>query len=114
VISRRNRFHGHRSVSRVRGSLVHSTHLSLRFAANKKNDYRCAVVVSKKVDGRAVVRNRIRRRIFESIRTQKQLEGTAIDVVVYVKNSNTASMSFKDLESEISNLTRQALAKTLL
>jgi len=110
VINRKNRFHGHRSVSRVRGSLDHYPTLSVRYAKNKKSDYRLAVVVSRKISKLAVVRNRIRRRIYETFRTQERLKGLGIDMVIYVKTSDVAEMPTKDLSDQILKLTKKAIS----
>ena len=109
MITQKNRFHGHRSVSRVHGSLAHSPVCSLRYAKNNKGDYRLAVVVSKKVDGRAVTRNRIRRRIYEIFRTQGRLNGLGVDIVVYVKTVDIAKMPHKELSDQMLTLTKKAL-----
>lgn len=108
MIIRKNRFHGHHSVSKVRGSVTHSTNYSIRTAKNNKKDYRLAVVVSKKVDSRAVIRNRIRRRIFEVFRTQGELEGLPIDVVIYIKDSKVAKIPYADFSDEIIKLLKKA------
>lgn len=110
MIRRANRFHGHRSVSRVKGSVVHTQHLTLRVAKNRHKDYRAAVVVSKKVASSAVVRNRIRRRLFEQIRTQGRLNGSPLDVVIYVKTTDVAQLPAPVIETEVGALTKKALA----
>ena len=109
MIARQNRFHGQHSVSRVKGSLLHSSNFSLRFAKNNKDDYRLAVVVSKKVDSRATVRNRIRRRIYETFRKQAVFEGKPIDLVVYVKNAEVAKTPYEELDQEIAKLSAKVL-----
>jgi ribonuclease P protein component len=109
VIARKNRFHGHNSVSKVRGSTVYSPLLSIRYEKNNKNDYRLAVVVSKKVDGHAVVRNRIRRRIYEIFRKQEKLNNLPINVVVYAKNTDLATMPHEKLAGEIEGLTNKVI-----
>lgn len=109
MIGRTNRFHGHRAVSSVRGSVVHGRLMSIRVAKNKKDDYRLAVVVSKKTAPHAVTRNRIRRRIFEQIRTQKRVNNLPIDLVVYVKTDAVEHIPTEDLTKEISALTKKSL-----
>jgi ribonuclease P protein component len=110
VIGKANRFHGHRSVSNVRGEVAHGRLMSIRFSKNKKSDYRLAVVVSKKIAPTAVMRNRIRRRIFELVRTEKRLAGQPIDVIIYAKTSAIGEMAYEDLIKEVSSLTKKALA----
>lgn len=114
MITRKNRFHGHHSVSRVRGFNLHGRYLSLRYATKSSGDYRAAVVVSKKVDKRAVVRNRIRRRLFEIIRVECGLSGKPIDVVVYVKTADVATLSPMELKQDLVVLTRKALDRSRL
>lgn len=51
-----------------------------------------AVVVSKKIDNRAVVRNRIRRRLFESFGGSLWLQNSSVDIVVYAKTAELATI----------------------
>ncbi len=111
MIRRANRFHGHNSVSRLRGDVVHGKYLSLRFANNKEHDYRLAVVVSKKTSAKAVVRNRVRRRLFEIVRTQKRVDNTPLDMVLYVKTADVAVMGAEELAQEVATLTKKALSR---
>lgn len=110
MIGKANRFHGHRSVSNVRGEVAHGRLMSIRFTKNKKSDYRLAVVVSKKIAPTAVMRNRIRRRIFELVRTEKRLAGQPIDVIIYAKTSAIGDIEQGDLGREVTSLTKKALA----
>ncbi len=112
MIIRKNRFHGHHSVSRVRGASLHGQLMSLRFAPSHNKDYRAAVVVSKKIDKRAVVRNRIRRRLFEIIRVQGGLESVPIDIVIYAKTPDIASVDHAVLAAELTSLLQKALKKS--
>lgn len=111
MIARKNRFHGHKSVSRVRGETIHSSLFSCRFEKTKRADYRLAVVVSKKISLKAVVRNRIRRRIFETFRQQRRLQGISLDVIVYVKSADVASIDQTVLDEKIASATKKMLAK---
>jgi len=110
MIGRANRFHGHRSVSNVRGEVAHGRLMSIRFCKNKKQDYRLAVVVSKKIAPTAVARNRIRRRIFEIVRTEGGLAGKPIDLIIYAKTDAIAELDSTDLGKEVLSLTKKALA----
>ena len=102
MIARKNRFHGHNSVSRVRGKSVRSPFFSVYYAHNaKRRDYRMAVVVSKKTAKSAVVRNRIRRRLYESVRTQKYLDDVPVDVVFVVQKADVATMPADELGLQV-------------
>lgn len=70
MIAREHRFHGHNSLSYVyrNGQNIRRPLCSLKFTQNPRREtYRAAVVVSKKVSKSAVVRNRIRRRVYAAV-----------------------------------------------
>jgi ribonuclease P protein component len=102
VIARKNRFHGHNSVSRVRGKSINLSGFRVFYAQNNKNDYRMAVVVSKKTAKSAVVRNRIRRRLYEAVRTQKTLDNQPVDVVFVVQTDSLANVDASELSIQVS------------
>jgi ribonuclease P protein component len=71
MISNLHRFHGRSSLRYVyqRGQTTRDQLIALRYAVNdRQKSYRVAVVVSRKVSKSAVVRNRIRRRLYEIVR----------------------------------------------
>lgn len=108
MIARKNRFQGHNSVSRVRGKSIHLPNFKVFYMRNsKRKDYRMAVVVSKKTAKSAVVRNRIRRRLYEAVRTQKSLEGQPFDVVFVVQNPNLATMPATELGLQVAKATQK-------
>lgn len=88
----------------VRGSLT-----SLKYAPNPhRSSYRLAVVVSKKVSKSAVVRNRIRRRIYEAFRRRESEFKGPHDMIVTVFGEQMAAMSSEDLEKIMSKLLHEA------
>jgi ribonuclease P protein component len=92
----------------VRGKSVHSQNFKIFYMQNpKRQDYRMAVVVSKKISKSAVVRNRIRRRIYETVRTQAILTGQPIDTVFVVQNPGIATMPESELSLQIANSTQK-------
>jgi len=102
VIGRKHRFHGHNSVSRVRGERVQLPLFLVFYARNhKRQDYRMAVVVSKKTAKSAVTRNRIRRRLYESVRVQKILDGQAVDVVFVVRSTELFSATPEQISLQV-------------
>ncbi len=66
-----------------------------------------AVVVSKKTAKSAVVRNRIRRRLYELVRTGKQLENQPFDVVFVVQNASLATMDATELAMQVVKATEK-------
>lgn len=110
MIGRANRFHGYGSLRYVyrHGKTVRGQMLSLRYCPNdKRQDYRLAIVVSKKINKSAVARNRMRRRIYEEFR--KQLApGQAYDLVVTVFQANVEDLPAPELKQQIASLIEQA------
>ncbi|MGA2967770.1 MAG: ribonuclease P protein component [Candidatus Levyibacteriota bacterium] len=75
--------------------------LNVRMADNKDNKTRFGFVVSKKIDKRAVVRNRTKRVLREAAKHfLKDLAGR--DIIIFVKKS----LSFKDKEEVIKELSK--------
>jgi ribonuclease P protein component len=107
MISRAHRFHGYGSLRYVyqHGRMVRSPLMSLRFSTNeKRKNYRLAVVVSKKVDKSAVARNRMRRRLYEIVRTNPPTGG--LDLVLTVFNASVAELPAPELQKQVTGLLR--------
>ncbi len=102
MIVRRHRFHGYGSLKTVysRGQSIRGNLLSLRFVARSSGrPYRVAVVVSRKVNKSAVVRNRIRRRLYEIVRTHELEVPPGTDVVFTVFSDILEDMEHSKLEA---------------
>lgn len=106
MIKRLFRFHGYNALTAVyrRGTTVRGPLMSLKYAPRRADQsYRAAVVVSKKVHKSAVVRNRIRRRVFELIRLKQDQLG-AVDVVITVFSEQVASLPADQLRAQVDSL----------
>lgn len=91
------------------GNQVRSTHMSLKYLHNRKRQsYRAAIVVSKKVSKSAVVRNRIRRRLYEAIRAEQDQIKKPYDIVITIYNETVAQMPFIDLQKTVNQLLKKA------
>lgn len=111
MISRAHRFHGYGSLRFVyrNGQTVRGPVMAIKYCQNPKRDsYRAAVVVSKKVDKSAVGRNRIRRRIYETLRGYEPAIKEPYDIVITVFNDELASLSPKQLQKMIHSQLSQA------
>lgn len=111
MLGRANRFHGYGSLRYVyqHGQNVRGTVMGVRISRNdRRKQYRLAVVVSKKVHKSAVVRNRIRRRIFEIARHHATEFETNLDVVITVFSSSVATMPAAELEENFVQLMERA------
>ena len=102
MITKINRFHGYGSLNYVyrKGQVVRGPYCMIKFVVNpKRKDYRAAVVVSKKVHKSAVVRNRIRRRIYEIIRSANIQKN--VDIVLVVFDEYLACAPAQELQQDI-------------
>ncbi len=109
MLKKANRFYGRVSLLRVfrKGQVTRNRITNLKFAQNPNGSMKLAVVVSKKVSKKAVVRNRIRRRVYEFIRLhENQLEPG--DYVISVFDVSLADCSSAALDKELSSLLQKA------
>lgn len=110
MISRKNRFHGHNSLNHTyrSGRVVHGGVMSLRSNPNsKRREYRVAVVVSKKVSKSAVKRNRIRRRVFETLRTESNII-KPFDIIITIFDESVAEID----QHKLSKILQELLLKS--
>jgi ribonuclease P protein component len=108
MITKAHRFHGYGSLKYVyrHGKTSRGPLFAVKATANpKRQSYRFAVVVSRKVNKSAVKRNRIRRRLYEAVRMIENEIEEPHDIVLTVFTDHVA-------EEPFGKLTRQ-LAKQL-
>lgn len=111
MLTRRHRFHGLGSLNFVyrRGRTVRGKHMALRFVLNeRRSEYRAAVVVSRKVNKSAVVRNRIRRRLYEQLRLQLPDNLEPYDLVLTVFSDRVAEEAPVKLRRDVKQLLKEA------
>lgn len=104
MLARAYRFHGHNSLRYVytRGNAIRGAYGVLKVAPNnKRKKYRAAVVVSKKVHKSAVVRNRIRRRIYEIMRRTLPADTPPVDIVFVAYTAQIADVTHEKLQQSL-------------
>lgn len=104
MIRKQHRFHGYNSLNFVyrKGQTVRGPLCSVKYTKNpRRKQYRLAVVVSKKVNKSAVVRNRIRRRIYEAVRLLEPRITDPYDIVITVFHENAATIPSAELHAMI-------------
>lgn len=107
MLAKEFRFHGHHSLDYTyrHGKTVRSQAMNLRFSPSKRENYRVAVVVSRKVSKSAVVRNKIRRRIYETIRKyDKASHLPKNDMIISVFDESLATISQNNLETTLAKM----------
>jgi ribonuclease P protein component len=111
MISKPHRFHGYGSLRYVynNGKTVRGPLCSLKYTLNeRRKTYRLAVVVSKKVSKSAVIRNRIRRRVYETVRLLEYKIDAPYDLVLTVFSENVATLGEAELSRAIRAQFKQA------
>jgi ribonuclease P protein component len=104
MLAKEHRFHGQNAISHVyrKAQTVRSPFCAMKFLPGKPNEpYRVAVVVAKKVEKSAPGRNRIRRRVYEAIRTQAEGLLTSQDIVVSIFDDKFLTMPYDELAKSI-------------
>ena len=104
MINRKHRFHGYGSLRFVykNGQTVRGQFGAIKYVPNpRRRDYRMAVVVSRKVHKSAVVRNRIRRRVYEIVRKNESRIPEAYDMVFTVFSDQVAELDALELQDRI-------------
>ena len=111
MLRKLNRFHGHQSVRRIykQGRAQRNSLGSVHIFTDPKHPVtHAAVVVSKKVHKSAVVRNRIRRRIYELVRMHMMEFNHPAQIVFTVYQPEAATMPADQLAEEVRNLLNRA------
>ncbi len=110
MLSKKFRFHSRGGVKYVykHGKTVRRPSMSLVFCENNRGFTRVAVVVSKKVDKRAVGRNLIRRRAYEAIRRNFDLIPKGRDYIFVVYSKKIAGLKFRELEALLGELVEES------
>lgn len=111
MIGRIHRFHGYGSLRFVyrNGQTVRGPLCAVKYTNNpRRQSYRLAVVVSRKVSKSAVVRNRIRRRIYEVVRLLENSISEPYDIVLTVFHDQVAELSPDELNRVIRAQFKQA------
>lgn len=111
MINRAHRFHGRSSLRFVyqKGQTVRAGSISLRYAHNTRQpSYRMAVVVSRKVSKSAVVRNRVRRRLYEIVRKHAGRISGPYDLILTVYDEHVADMSHATLQQAVLGMLSKA------
>ena len=109
MLARTNRFRGRNTLGLVfrRGVTTRSRSLAVRWLPTEGQDLRAAIVVSRKVSKSAVVRNRIRRRIYALLEQQLSKLKTG-DLVITVFEASLAEISVAELEKTLLEILKRA------
>jgi ribonuclease P protein component len=111
MLSRAHRFHGYGSLRHVynAGSTVRGPLFAVKAAPNpRRQTYRLAVVVSRKINKSAVARNRTRRRLYELARELENQITEPYDIVITVFHDSLRQADLKALRGQLKKQFKQA------
>lgn len=111
MLEHRYRFHGHGSLRRLyqQGRSYRNRSVAVRALPNPNRVHsRITVIVAKKVYKHAVKRNRIRRRLYEVIRTHWDELKHPADIAITVFDKNLLIMPYNEVEETILGVLRDA------
>jgi ribonuclease P protein component len=100
MLASRNRFHGHGSLKFLHknAQVARSRYFTIKVVTNPHRKHsRFAIIVSKKVHKSAVGRNRIRRRLYELVRTSQPEFDRTIDLAIIVTSGEVIAADHQDL-----------------
>ncbi len=104
MLAKNHRFHGHNSLKFVykNGETIRGELMTTKTSKNPhRKKSRAAVVVSKKIDKRAVVRNKIRRRTYAVIEDIMPKIPNVSDIVIIINSPSILFLSPIDLQKTI-------------
>jgi len=109
MLAKKNRFQGRTTLGLVfrRGVVTRGRSVSARWLPSDKADLRAAIVVSRKISKSAVVRNRIRRRIYTFLEQHLAQLKTG-DLVVTVFDTSLAEAPASELDKVLSDVLKRA------
>lgn len=108
MLGRPNRLSRSRDIGRVQryGRYASSRHLSVRAAVSERQTTRATFVVSRRLDHRSVVRNKIKRRLRAAYRLIQKKIPSGFDVVVSARPS-LKDVNFQTTLTDLDFLLRQ-------
>jgi ribonuclease P protein component len=111
VIAKEHRFAGQAGLRFVyrRGTSVRGPLFYIKCIRNQRRaSYRAAVVISRKVHKSAVVRNKIRRRLYETISLIEADIAGPFDIIINVYQPSVADEPFESLERHLRKQLKEA------
>lgn len=111
MLKQQYRFHGYNSLRFVfkTGKTFRSRHVAVRVADNpRRKDSRATVVVAKKVLKSSPLRNRVRRRVYEILRTNWEHIKPAQDILITINEPDFFAMPHEELKESVLSALKQA------
>jgi ribonuclease P protein component len=90
-----------------KGKSFFLSEITFRYVHNKLPNSRIAVLVGKKLSKKAVIRNRIRRRLRELARLHFSKIPNSLDILIIARDLKLREMDFRELEEKFLVLTKK-------
>ena len=109
MFSPKNRLRNKKDFDRVfkKGKGYKQGFLFLKVLNNDLGFNRFGIIVSKKISNKAVVRNKIKRRLREILKRKTDRIKKSLDIV-FLTNSGIEKQSFKDIDQEVEEILKKA------
>jgi ribonuclease P protein component len=92
------------------GKTARGKYVTLRYCKNTRRVHtRFSVVVSKKISKRAVIRNAIRRRVYEVIRLKLDMIQPSYDIAVIINDLSIINLTPNELHDSLLSLLEKEL-----
>jgi len=86
-----------------KGEEIHSSLFIIRHAPNEQDNFRYSVIVSKKLEPKAVDRTKLRRQLYEAIRLyEKESSKDNYQDLVIIPKKRILSSTYQELEAQLS------------
>jgi ribonuclease P protein component len=108
MLNRKNRISNRHLIGKLfgRGGLYKNTYFIFRFTRSREPVSKFAIIVSKKISGKAAERNRLKRQISESVRLNIPMLGTNIMSLIIAK-AGTEKVGHEELNKGIEDFFKQ-------
>lgn len=112
MLSQKNRISNRRLIDKLNkeGKAYKTSHFVFKFLPSHSEDSKFAAVISKKSAPKAVSRNRLRRQVYESLRTQLKTLIKPIVCLVILKKESPDSLKYSIIDTQIKEFINQVPA----
>ncbi len=109
MLAVKNRIHGRNVFLRIfkSGKTIRSKYMNLNYSPIRGKHFKVAVIVSRKVSKKAVIRNRIRRRIYELIRQEFTDYANGYNLIFTVFSNELAVLKTSELKKIIEDILKK-------
>jgi len=89
-----------------KGRKFRNPEFPITYLINQRSSCRFSVIISKKVNAKAVQRNKIRRRIYEILRKNEVIFPTGVDLAINIK-TDLSKTSFQNTKEQLLKVLQQ-------